>query len=35
MACDIYNNRKAYDELKANSLFSAPAAKEALNHNGN
>jgi 4-hydroxythreonine-4-phosphate dehydrogenase len=35
MACDIYNNRKAYDELKANSLFSPPAAKEALNHNGN
>lgn len=35
MACDIFNNRKAYDELKAGSLHSASAATESPNNNGN
>jgi 4-hydroxythreonine-4-phosphate dehydrogenase len=35
MACDIFNNRKTYDELRANSLFSAPAEPESQNNNGN
>ncbi len=35
LACDIFNNRLAYDELKSHSLFSAPIEPETLNNNGN
>jgi 4-hydroxythreonine-4-phosphate dehydrogenase len=35
LACDIFNNRMAYDELKANSLFPAPADPVTPNTDGN
>ena len=35
MACDILNNRRAYDELKSGSLYSTPAVQEPANNNGN
>jgi 4-hydroxythreonine-4-phosphate dehydrogenase len=35
LACDIFNNRIAYDELKANSLFPAPVDHVTPNDNGN
>jgi 4-hydroxythreonine-4-phosphate dehydrogenase len=35
LACDIFNNRIAYDELRANSLFPAPVEPVITDNNGN
>ena len=35
LACDIFNKRLAYDELKSHSLFSVPVEPETPNNNGN
>jgi len=35
LACDIFNNRIAYDELRANSLFPAPVDPVTPDNNGN
>ena len=35
LACDIYNNRITYDELKANALYPVPAARVNQEPNGN
>ena len=35
LACDIYNNRIAYDDLKANALFSSPSERVTQEPNGN
>jgi 4-hydroxythreonine-4-phosphate dehydrogenase len=35
LACEIFNNRVSYDELRANSLFQAPSEPATLNNNGN